>query len=107
MHIQYNILQISIIQQLHRIETIHQIAFPLMVPLNHCQKTSKQLLYSIGIIKIINFCLAVISLFATKCTLIRIRKSQYQRITTRKYVNDHYFYLAECIDFNFKILLTF
>ena len=53
-------------------------------PFTSISKTPKKLLYSIAIVEIVNLCLLIISLFATIWALIKIRKLQYRRITTRK-----------------------
>lgn len=53
-------------------------------PFTSISKTPKKLLYSIAIVEIVNLCLLIISLCATICALIKIRKLQYKRITTRK-----------------------
>lgn len=47
-------------------------------------KNSKKILYSIAIIEIVNLFLIIISLCATTWALIKIRKLEYRRITTRK-----------------------
>jgi len=47
-------------------------------------KTPKKILYSIAIVEIVNFCLLCISLLATIWALVKIRKLQYKRTTTRK-----------------------
>jgi hypothetical protein len=48
-------------------------------------KTPKKILYSIAIVEIFNLCLLIISLSATTWALIKIRKFQYKRTTTRKH----------------------
>jgi hypothetical protein len=53
-------------------------------PFTSLSKTPKNVLYSIAIIEIVNLCLLIISLFATIWALMKIRKLQYRRITTRK-----------------------
>jgi len=53
-------------------------------PFTSISKTPKKLLYSIAIVEIVNLCLLIISLFATIWALMKIRKLQYRRITTRK-----------------------
>jgi hypothetical protein len=53
-------------------------------PFTSISKTPKKLLYSIAIVEIVNLCLLIISLFATIWALIKIRKLQYRKITTRK-----------------------
>lgn len=52
-------------------------------PFTSISKTPRKLLYSIAIIEIVNLCLIIISLFATIWALMKIRKLQYRRITTR------------------------
>ncbi|CAF1329101.1 unnamed protein product [Rotaria magnacalcarata] len=52
-------------------------------PFSSISKTPKKVLYSIAIVEIVNLCLLIISLFATIWTLIKIRKFEYKRITTR------------------------
>ncbi|CAF3673884.1 unnamed protein product [Rotaria sp. Silwood1] len=52
-------------------------------PFTSISKTPKKILYSIAIVEIVNLCLLIISLFATIWALIKIRKLQYRRITTR------------------------
>jgi hypothetical protein len=44
----------------------------------------KRLLYSIAIVEIVNLCLLILSLMATTWALMKIRKLQYRRTTTRK-----------------------
>ncbi|CAF3197443.1 unnamed protein product [Rotaria sp. Silwood2] len=52
-------------------------------PFTSISKTPKKILYSIAIVEIVNLCLLIISLFATIWALIKIRKLQYRKITTR------------------------
>ncbi|CAF4656332.1 unnamed protein product [Rotaria socialis] len=52
-------------------------------PFSLTSKTPKKVLYSIAIVEIVNLCLLIISLFGTTWTLIKIRKFEYKRITTR------------------------
>ncbi|CAF1217232.1 unnamed protein product [Adineta steineri] len=52
-------------------------------PFRSISKTPKKILYSIAIVEIVNFCLLSASLLATTWALIKIRKLQYKRITTR------------------------
>jgi hypothetical protein len=58
---------------------------PAHGPFTSISKTSKEVLYSIAIVEIVNLCLLVISLTATTWALIKIRKFQYKRTTTRKH----------------------
>jgi hypothetical protein len=53
-------------------------------PFTSISKTPKKLLYSIAIVEIVNLCLLSISLLATIWALLKIRKLQYRRITTRE-----------------------
>ncbi len=52
-------------------------------PFQSISKTPKKILYSIAIVEIVNLCLLIISLLATTWALIKIRKLQYRRTTTR------------------------
>jgi len=52
-------------------------------PFQSISKTPKKILYSIAIVEIVNFCLLTISLSATTLALIKTRKLQYKRTTTR------------------------
>ena len=52
-------------------------------PFTSISDTPRRLVYSIAIIEIVNLCLLVISLVATTWALVKIRKLQYRRITTR------------------------
>ena len=63
----------------------HQ-AHPLLTStsIRSVTKTSKTTLYSIAIVEIVNLALLIISLTATTMALIKIRKLQYTRTTTRR-----------------------
>jgi hypothetical protein len=52
-------------------------------PFTSISKTPKKILYSIAIVEIVNLLLLSISLMATTWALIKIRKLQYRRTTTR------------------------
>jgi hypothetical protein len=52
-------------------------------PFRSISKTPKKILYSIAIVEIVNLCLLIISLLATTWALIKTRKLQYKRTTTR------------------------
>ncbi|CAF0789140.1 unnamed protein product [Rotaria sp. Silwood1] len=52
-------------------------------PYTSIAKTPKKILYSIAIVEIVNLSLLITSLTATLWALIKIRKLQYQRTTTR------------------------
>ena len=56
-----------------------------LVPFVIMPKTPKKILYSIAIVEIVNLFLLIISLSATTWALIKIRKFQYKRTTTRKH----------------------
>jgi hypothetical protein len=56
-------------------------------PFTSISKTPKKILYSIAIVEIVNLCLLIISLLATTWALVKIRKLQYRRTTTRKNAN--------------------
>lgn len=45
----------------------------------------KRLIFSIAIVEIVNLTLLCISLVATTCAMMKIRKFQYRRTTTRKF----------------------
>jgi len=71
-------------------------------PFRSISKTPKKILYSIAIVEIVNLCLLIISLLATTWALIKIRKFQYKRTTTRmKRIN------INIKTSNFDILLGF
>jgi hypothetical protein len=53
-------------------------------PFTSISDTPKRLIYSIAIIEIVNLCLLLTSLLATTWALIKIRKLQYRRTTTRR-----------------------
>jgi hypothetical protein len=53
-------------------------------PFHSISQTPKKILYSIAIVEIVNLCLLTISLLATTWALIKIRKLQYRRTTTRR-----------------------
>lgn len=53
-------------------------------PFTSISKTPKKVVYSIAIVEIVNFCLLLTSLGATLWALMKIRKLQYKRTTTRK-----------------------
>jgi large-conductance mechanosensitive channel len=59
------------------IATIHH-------PSTSISKALKQIDYSIVILEIVNLCLLALSLFATVWSLIKIRKLNYRRTTTRE-----------------------
>ena len=52
-------------------------------PFTSISDTPRRLVYSIAIVEIVNLCLLVTSLAATTWALVKIRKLQYRRITTR------------------------
>ncbi|CAF3436928.1 unnamed protein product [Rotaria socialis] len=52
-------------------------------PFASISKTPKKIIYSIAIVEIVNLCLLLISLGATLWALMKIRKLQYKRTTTR------------------------
>lgn len=57
---------------------------PNPIPFRSTFKTPKKILYSIAIVEIVNLCLLIISLSATTLALMKIRKLQYRRTTTRR-----------------------
>lgn len=83
-------LNISTHQRVHsRAVTIESILLNttsidhLSTPIRSTNKTSKTTLVSIAIVEIVNLSLLIISLLATTTALIKIRKFQYRRTTTR------------------------
>jgi hypothetical protein len=67
----------------NRPNVIMSPALPDHSPFQSISKTPKKILYSIAIVEIVNLCLLTISLVATTWALIKIRKLQYRRTTTR------------------------
>ena len=64
-------------------------------PFTSLVNTPKKVLYSIAIVEIVNLCLLMTSLLATTWALMKIRKLQYRRTTTRNdCLADHHTALA-------------
>jgi hypothetical protein len=60
-------------------------------PLTSISNALKRIDYSIVILEIMNLCLLALSLFATMWSLIKIRKLNYRRTTTRKRIKSKFF----------------
>ena len=54
-------------------------------PFSSIADSPKRLIYSIAIVEIVNRCLLILSLVATTWALMKIRKLQYRRTTTREF----------------------